>query len=422
LKKRRQIIIGSGTAALSALKQLRKAGCDDEVAVVAMEAHAPYSPMSLPYVVSGKVSQTDISMVPGGFFEGMGATFVKGRRVTAVDAREQRICYEDGGTDPYDRLLIATGSDPIVPPVLAAGGATGFHVMDDCAALMEQLKGGRRVVIVGAGLVAMEMAAALRSKAPEVTVVAPRERILRSYFDEEASTRIRALFAGSGVNVHLDWGEAVAVDRHGEQARVRFAQGNTVEAEVLLACIGVKPRIDLLAGSGIEIGGGAGVLVDGGMRTNIPTIFAAGDVAEAADFFTGRKTVSPILPSAVSQGRIAGSSMADLTAEYEGSLPMNTFNFFGHLAVSIGRGAAVDGDEVLIGNGTDSYKRLVFSGDRLVGAAFLDEDVDAGVFQYLIRKKIATGRYREMILESPREVAFWLMNEAEKGQTHSREE
>ena len=143
------------------------------------------------------------------------------------------------------------------------------------------------------------------------------------------------------MDVRLNWGETVAVDRDGEASRVRFASGETIEAELLLACIGVKPRTAFLAGSGIDVR--EGILVDGRMRTNVPDVFAAGDVAEAADFFTGRKTVSPILPNAVAQGRIAGSNMADDAADYAGSLPMNTFNFFGHLAVSVVRGAARTG-------------------------------------------------------------------------------
>lgn len=420
MSKRRQFIIGAGTAALGALKELRKAGCADEVTLVAMEPHAPYSPMSLPYVVSGKVRPADIRMVPEDFFASLGATLLRGRRVTAVDARDRRISYEGGGSDRYDRLLIASGSDPVVPPVLREGGASGFHVLDDCSALADRLQPGRRAAIVGAGLVAMEMAAALTAKGLAVTVVAPRERILRSTFEEDVSTRIRALFGASGVDVRLNRGEAVAVERLGGAARVRFASGEALEAEILLACIGVKPRTSFLAGSGIEVR--EGIPVDARMGTNVPGVFAAGDVAEAADFFTGRPTVNPILPNAVAQGRVAGSNLADVTADYAGSLPMNTFNFFGHLAVSVGRGAAADGEEVLTRNGAGSYRRLVIGGDRLVGAAFLDEDVDAGVFQSLIRNRIPVGAHREMLLEAPREVAYWLMNEAEKRETVSREE
>jgi phenylglyoxylate dehydrogenase epsilon subunit len=420
LMKRKQVVVGSGTAAVNALKQLRKAGCDDEVIVLTMEKYHPYSPMSLPYVVLGKMTPADIQMVPDDFFDRMNAAFVKDRKVVAVDPSAQRLSYADGGTEAYDRLLIATGSDPIVPPVLEEVDAMGFHVMGDYVALVRQLTGTKRVAIVGAGLVAMELASALATKGHVVTVIAPRERILRNYFDPEASERISDFFTASGVAIHLRWGEAVKAERHGSGTVMRFAQGDEIEADVLLACLGVKARTGLLRGSGVVVNNG--IVVDRQMRTNIPNIFAAGDVAEACDFFSGQNRMNPILPSAAAQGKVAGDNMADRVSEYEGSLAMNAFNFFDHLAFSIGKVAAGAGDDVVTARHNGSYTRLVFAGDRLTGASFLDVDVEAGVIQYLIRKKVEIGKYREMLLQTPRETGVWLMNEAESRETVSREE
>jgi len=420
LAKRKHVIVGSGTAAVAALRQLRSAGCDDEVLVMTMERHAPYSPMSLPYVLLGRMAASDIRMVPDEFFNLMDAVFAPERKVVAIEPESKSLTCGDGGQERYDRLLIATGSDPIVPPVLEEAGAMGFHVMDDYLALAKQLTERRRVAIVGAGLVAMELACALATKGHEVTVVAPRERILRSYFDPEAGARIIGLFAASGVRVHLNWGEAEKAERRNDATWVRFAGGSTIEADLLLACLGVKPRIDFLRGSGIKVG--EGIIVDRAMRTNIPGVFAAGDVAEAYDASSGHNRVTPILPAAAAQGKVAGDNMADKKREYDGSLPMNAFNFFDHLAVSVGRVAASGSDDVLSAKQNGSYARLVFSGETLAGASFLDVDVEAGVIQYLIRKKVPIGPYRETLLRTPREAGFWLMSEAEKGQTASREE
>ena len=200
---------------------------------------------------------------------------------------------------------------------------------------------------------------------------------------------------------------------------MRFSGGDEIETDVLLACLGVKPRTALVEGSGIEVD--VGITVDRRMKTTLPDVFAAGDCVEAADLLTGQRSVSPILPSAADQGKVAGANMAGKNSAYEGSLPMNAFNFFDHLALSIGKAAAV-GDDVMIERRNGSYARLVFTGDALTGASFLDADVDAGVIRQLIRKKIPAGKYREDLLRSPREVGFWLMNEAEKRQTVSKEE
>ncbi len=419
MAKKKQVIVGSGTAAVSALRQLRAAGCDDEVVVLTMERHAPYSPMSLPYVLLGKVGPQDIGMVADDFFDRMAAAFVRERKVVSVEPEGHRLIFEDGGSERYDRLLIATGSDPIVPPVLGEAGALGFHVMDDCIALAQRLTAIKRVAIVGAGLVAMELAAALTARGHEVTVIAPRERILRSSFDEEASQRIIDLFTASGVRVNMRWGEAASAERHGAETRVRFSGGNEIEADVVLACLGVKPRTALIQGSGIEKGDG--ITVDRRMRTNLPDVFAAGDCAEASDFLTGRLKVNPILPGAADQGKVAGANMAGGESEYDGSLPMNAFNFFNHLALSIGKVAA-GADDVLIERRNGSFARLVFTGDTLVGASFLDADVEAGVIRHLIRKRVPVGKYRKDLVQAPREVGFWLMNEAERRQTASKEE
>ncbi len=420
MAKRKQIIVGSGTAAIAALRQLRKTGCDDEVLVVTMERHNPYSPMSLPYVLLGRMTMPDLQTVPDDFFERMNAVFQKERKVVAVEPKEQKISYEDGGKERYDRLLIATGSDPIVPPVLGEAGAAGFHVMDDYLALARQLTGSKRITIVGAGLVAMELAAALAHTGHRVTVVAPRERILRNYFDQEASERIIDLFTSAGVAVRLRCGEAEKAERHGNEIAVRFAAGETIETEVLLACLGVKPRIALLRGSGIAVNDG--VLVDRRMKASVPNVFAAGDAAEAYDFFSGLNRVNPILPSAAAQGKVAGDNMGGRTTEYEGSLPMNAFNFFDHLALSVGKVAPDAGDEVLTAWHDGSYTRLVFTDEALSGASFLDVDVDGGVIQHLIRKRTRVGEHRETLLRKPRETAFWLMNDGERRETASREE
>jgi phenylglyoxylate dehydrogenase epsilon subunit len=177
----------------------------------------------------------------------------------------------------------------------------------------------------------------------------------------------------------------------------------------------------MLEGSGIEVN--HGILVDKWMRTNAEEIFAAGDVAEAPDFFSGRNGLSPISPSAVDQGKIAGSTMVGEAAEYNGWLSMNLYNFFGHLAVSMGQFTQLDGNEAFIDkdDGKRSYRKIVCRDNLLVGASFFNIELDAGVMQYLIRNKIDIGPYKESLLEKPKEVSLWLMLEAEKKNTTSLE-
>jgi len=419
---KKHLIIGCGTAALSALKQIRKVGNKDAVKLVTMENHPPYSPMSLPYVVSERVRRSEIQMVDDDFFRQMDATVLRNRMILQVDPGGRKVTYDNGESESYDRLLIATGSDPIVPAALKEAGCFGFHIMDDCLSLIEQLRAKKRIAILGAGLVALELAVALKERNCQVTVIAPRERILRRYFDTEASCRIIDLFAENGVEIHLNWGEATAAQKSNDGIRVNFGKDRELETDILIAGIGVIPRVSFLKGSGIAIN--EGVRVDRRMRTNVTTVFAAGDVAEAAEFFTGQEGLNPILPNAVHQGKVAGSNMVDKELDYEGWLPMNTFNFFGHLAVSVGKAVPSGSEDVFTEKNGDrgSYRRIICKGGRLLGVAFIDANVDAGVFQYLIKRKIDLGGHQDLLLQTPRETGLWLMHEAEKRETLSIEE
>ena len=421
MKKRKHLIIGCGSAALSALKQIRKLGSEDEVKLITMEDYSPYSPASLPYLVSGRIKESDIQVVADDYFDQMKATLIRGRRVDSIDTRSQKVNYDNGGSDTYDTLLIASGSEPVVPQVLKEAGALEFHIMDDYVYLTKQLNNRTKVTILGAGLVGMELAVALNERGHEVNVIAPRERILRSYFDAEVGGYIIDLFSKNGVPVSLNWGEVIEARRYRDGIQAKFATGKRLDTHILIACIGVKPRLLFVDGSGIRIN--QGILVDSRMRTNIPNVFAAGDVAEAPDFFTGNNGLNPILPTAVRQGKIAGSNMVGTEVEYEGWLPMNTFNFFGHLATSVGESTPSEGDEVLIEKEHKKlrYKKIICRDGKLLGATFLDTNVDAGVIQYLIKEMVNIDPYKELLIKKPKDVSLWLMLEAEKKKSISLE-
>ncbi len=413
MARRKHLMIGCGPAAISALKQMRKLGSEDEVKLITMEDCPPYSPMSLTYLISGKVKEPDILLTPNGFFEEMNATLLKGARVQAVDVREKRVFFGNGKSEHYDSLLIATGSEPALQPALRQAEVPGFHILEDYARFKE-MREGTRVTILGAGFVGLELAAALAETGHEVSVIAPRERVLRRYFDAEADKYVIDLLAAHGISVQLSWGEATHVGRDGETFRARFASGREIRTQMLIAATGVVPRVSFLDGSGIGIN--QGIVVDRSMRTNVTDVFAAGDVAEAPDFLSGENGLSLIQPTAIEQGKVAGSNMAGSKAVFGGSLSMNVFNFFGHLAVSVGTSTPTEGDELLVENdpANGRYKKLICRRGRLVGANFFNVDVDAGVINYLIRKRIDLGPHGELLLCRPKTVSLWLMLEAEK--------
>ena len=254
-----------------------------------------------------------------------------------------------------------------------------------------------------------------------VHLIAPRDRILRPYFDAELDDIIIDLFSEKGIPIELNWGEVAAIERHDQSIEVTFESGQKITTDVLIPATGVTPRISFLKESGLRIN--EGLVVDRTMKTSKDNIFAAGDVAEAHGFYNGNKGLSLTWPSAVEQGRIAGSNMAGIEAAYDGWLSMNAFNFFGHFALSIGEFAASEKDGALIDKDAESkrFGKIVCQDNKLIGANFFNVDVDGGALQYLIRNRVDVGAHRQQLLSNPKEIGRWLMHESEKKNTLSLE-
>ena len=426
MNKKKFLIIGCGTAGLSALKKIRTINAQHEVKLITMEPHLPYSPTSLPYLISERIHEPEIPLVAEDFFHRMNAELVRDQRVEGIDPQQRKVIYNDLKEDSYDSLLIATGSEPLFPslPGLDKRKASCLRTLDDARDLMRKMKKVRTALILGAGLIGMHIAECLAEKGVKVKVVEMLPRILPAYFDEDASRMIQSALEKAGVECFTHR-RVVEAGWQKNRCELFIAGGEVLKGDLLLIAAGVKPRIPFRKESGIEVN--EGIRVDHGMRTNDPNIFAAGDVAEAKGFLTGEKGLNPILPNAVEQGKIAGSNMAGGHVEYEGWLPMNTFSYSGRFAVSVGRLHPSESDGVGIEKEKDgkTYKKIIYKNGRLLGATFIhpiDAPLHPGVFHYLITKKVDIRGYEERLLNRPGEVSLWLMHEAERSKTEALEE
>jgi phenylglyoxylate dehydrogenase epsilon subunit len=415
MSSKKHLLIGSSSAALSALEKIRAIAPEDEIKLVTMEEHPPYSPASLPYLLSGRITEKELPLKDEGYFENLKANLASGKEVIQVLPQKKEVVYEDGSSEGYDTLLIATGSEPTKVAIegLEKIGFVGFHTLADCRKLLEELENKNSVVIYGGGLIAIELAASLLEKGCQVKIIV-RSRILRRYFDQDAGDIIEDILGSEGAEI-FSGAEISQVRRKGNGMEITLSSGAVLNADLFINAVGVQPRVSLLKESGILID--QGVLVDRRMRTNIDDVYAAGDIAQAPDFFTGQAAMNPLLPSAVVQGKIAGSNMAGQEVEYEGDIPMNIFQLFGHTAFSIGQAVFTESDAQILKNidtATKSFRKLVFQQGRLVGAMFLDGDADPGMLHYLIRKKTQVSPHEELLLERTKDTARWLMLRAEK--------
>ena len=413
---KKHLIIGAGSAGLSAAEEIRRLNPNDEIKVVAAEDYSPYSPTVLPYFLAGRIDEARLPMRKDSYFNNIKAAFVRGKKAVQVLPQAKQVVYQDGGRETYDTLLIASGAEATQPPIrgLVESGFLGFHTIADCKRLMQELPGKKDVAVLGAGLVGMEVAIGLVEKGYQVTVIEKEPRVLPLYFDPEAESLIRAIFHKQGVNL-LTGKQVSEVSRRNGRIEISFTAGSPVSADLLVTCIGVKSRTDFLNGSGVSVN--RGIVVDRHMMTGVADIYAAGDVAEAPDFFGGEPGLNQIIESAMDEGTIAGANMAGDNKEYEGWISSNIFNFFGYTAFSAGQSMPAGNNyEVLSENNEKSsqFKKLVFNGGRLVGAMFVNVELDPGVILYLIRKKVDLTDYKTILFKQPREISRWLMLETEQ--------
>lgn len=418
---RKHLIIGAGTAALAAARKIRSLCPADEITLITKEDCPPYCVAVLPYLISGRIKESDLWLMEEGQLRELRFSLARGREVTGINPDNKQVRYHTGETETYDTLLIASGSHPVKPDIkgLDAVDFLPFHTLSDFSSLQQRLSGTGDITIYGGGLVALELIIALLEAGYRASLIV-RSRVLRQYFDPEASGMIRDILSGKGARFY----EGSTIEEvHGEKNNIELdlSDGTSLNTDLLAISLGVKPSVAFLENSGIAVRDG--ILVDRAMRTNIADIYAAGDVAEAPDFFTATPGLSPILPSAIDQGKIAGSTMAGEEAVYDGWVPMNILHFFGHRAFSMGR--AADHDTRVLqtgGEGKKGFKKLVFQGDTLVGASFVDVDLFPGVFQYLIRNRVPVGAHAELLFDKPKETSSWLMLKTEKEESMSLEE
>jgi phenylglyoxylate dehydrogenase epsilon subunit len=421
MTNRKHLIIGAGTAALAAARKIRTISPEDEIKLVTKEDFPPYCVAVLPYLISGRIQESDLWLLDNDHLRELRFSLARGKEVTKVNPDKKQITYDTGDQESYDTLLIASGSHPLKPNIkgLDEVGFLPFHTLDDFRRLQQRLTGKRDITIYGGGLVAIELAIALLEAGYLVRLVV-RSRILRRYFDQEAAGIIKGILASKGAEIYE--GYTIEEMRGNEtQVEVALSNGTTLSTEAIAIALGVSPSISFLVDTNITLSDG--VLVDPGMRTNIADVYAAGDAAEAPDLFTGTPGLSPILPSAISQGKIAGRNMAGEEVGYEGWLQMNILHFFGHRALSVG--IMANGDtRVLqdIGEQGRSFKKLVFQGDRLVGASFVNVDIFPGVIHYLVRNRVNIGPHTELLFEKPQDTSCWLMLKSEKEESMSLED
>jgi len=391
----RYVIIGGSAAAISTIEAIRTVDQTSPIELFSDEATPLFSRVLLPYYVAEELSKPLLNFRSADFFEQNKITAHIGVRVEEISVDSKTVRTEAGDQFPFDKLLLSTGGKAIVPPIPGVDkeGISTLKTMVD-AERVYHLKGPKAVVI-GAGSVGVETSISLKRRGMEVTLLEQLGHVLPTVFDEEAASIIKKRIENLGIKT-ITGEKALQFTGNGDVKSV-VTDSREIKCDMVVLAVGVKPAIELAQKAGIEIGWLGGIKVNNEMMTNLPDIYAAGDVTETYDISRDSNWINAIWPCAVEQGRIAGLNIAGRKTLYEGSFRRNSIgNFIGVPAISMGVTHAdactsCEGGEEFqeIRRRTkDTYKKLILKNGRLVGAILVGQTQKAGLFSILLKRKI----------------------------------
>ena len=417
------VILGAGPAGVIAAETIRKQAPHDQITIVGDEAEPPYSRMAIPYLLIGNIQED-------GTYLRKSATHFESLNVKQINARAQRVDgagkqvhLSNGEVLAFDKLLIATGSRPVQPPIpgIDSPEVQTCWTLEVARAIMALAKPGARVVQMGAGFIGCIIMEALAARGVQLTVVEMGDRMVPRMMGPVAGGMIREWVQHKGVQVFTG-AKVTSIERKGESSggllskltgllgggsqdvsdaplTVVLSNGKKIPADLVISATGVKPCIDFLEGSDVKCL--QGVLTDEHLQTNVPGVYAAGDCAEAFDKVSGKTIVSAIQPNAAEQARVAALNMAGQTTYLKGVTQINVLDTLGLISTSFGNWEGVSGGESATLTTDNRHLSLQFSGDVMVGCNSVGWTDHVGVMRGLVEGQVHLGEWKDKLIEDP---------------------
>jgi len=398
------VIVGAGPAGVVAAETLSKVDPQGEITLLDRHGEPPYSRMAIPYYLVGNITEEGTYLrKEKGHFEKLSIQLVN-QGIRQVSPTDSYITLDDGSRLKYDRLLLATGSHPLVPPIpgIDKEGVFPCWELEHAREIIKRAKTGAKVVLIGAGFIGCIILEALALRKLELAVIEMGPRMVPRMMNEKAGAMIKAWCEDKGIAVYTDTQvEAIESANGSHPLKVVLPGDRKLPADLVITATGVAANTDFLGGSGIKVD--QGILVDEYLRTNDPNIYAAGDCAQGRDFSTGEQSVHAIQPTAVEHGRVAALNMAGQQVAYQGSVNMNVLDTLGLISTSFGLWMGQKGgDSVELHNADEfRYLNLQFADDVLVGATCIGTTNHVGVLRGLIQSHTPLGGWKQKLKEDP---------------------
>lgn len=400
------VIIGNSAAAVGTIAGIREIDSSGKITVISDEKYHTYSRPLISYWLEGRVTDENIYYRGADFYEKNGVETILGKRVVKIEPVKRVVVLDDGESVAYDKLMVATGSKPFVPPMNGLDKVKyhTFMSYDSVKAIRSELREGMKVLIIGAGLIGLKAAEALAAHKTKITVVDMADRILPSILDERAGAMMQKHIESMGVRFIL----GTSAEELSERS-AKLKNGETVEFDMLIVAVGVRPNTELISDAGGTVE--RGIITDVTQKTSLDDVYAAGDCTVSHDVSSDSDKILALLPNAYMQGEVAGKNMAGREAKYANAIPMNAIGFFGLHIISAG---SYDGEEYVVET-ENTYKKLVIRDNKLVGYILMGDVRRAGIYTGIIKERLDLGQVdMELLKEKPQMMMFGKARREEK--------
>lgn len=393
--RRRLVVVGNGMAAMRTVEELFSLAPDAlDITVFGAEPRGNYNRILLSPLLAGDTDRRQIMLHNLDWYRERGIALHVGDPVVSIDRRQRRVISRAGVIAPYDRLLLATGSDPVRLKVTGHDlpGVFTFRNLDDVDGMLEQAGQARRAVVIGGGLLGLEAASGLARHGLLVTVVHLRERVMDRQLDAEAAALLQRSMEARGIQFRMAT-ETQSLAGDGRVQQVQFADGRSVEADMVVVAAGITPRTSLARECGLACD--RGILVDDTLQTFDPAIYAVGECVQH------RGTTYGLVAPLWEQARVCAAHLAERgVTRYRGSPPASQLKVSGIEVYSAGNLANVAGTESLryADRAAGIYKRLWLKDNRLQAAVLFGDTHQAARYAELIETQQDVSTMRECLL------------------------
>lgn len=389
------VVVGNGMAGVACVEQILRHVPKFEITIFGDETHVNYNRIMLSSVLAGEKSLDDIVINGLDWYEKNGIQLRLGVRITDVDPVAKTVTGDDGSVTSFDKLLLATGSSPIIPSIddIKKDGVFVFRNLDDTRALLERARPGLKAVVIGGGLLGLEAARGLQVQGCDVTVIHLMETLMERQLDATGGGYLATKMNQLGVTVLLGL-STTAILGDGKVERVQFKGGGGIAADLVVVAAGIRPNVHLAQQAGLEVK--RGIVVNDYMETSHPDIFAVGECVQHNGICYG--LVAPLLE----QGKVLAATITgNKGPQYQGTVLASKLKIMGVNVFSAGEiNEKLDGSEIVRYEDPSIgvYKKLTLKDGKLAGIILVGETTDSHRYMEWLRSKTDLSRLRRQLL------------------------